>query len=119
MFTEKDTKWDHHPHSDALTIRVRIGSQKIYRVLIDNGSAFNILTYEVYQKMGLLDKDLVPIVGHLYGFTGVSIIVKGLIMLPVILDNKPCMNTWLVDFMVVGQPSTYNAIRGRPILKEM
>lgn len=69
MFTEEDAKWVHHPHSDALVVRVSIGSQNIYMVLVENGSTVNVLTYDVYKKIGFMDKDLISIVGHLYGFT--------------------------------------------------
>lgn len=110
MFTEEDAKWVHHPHSDALVVRVRIGSQNIYRVLVDNGSAVNVLMYDVYKKMGYVDKDLIPTVGHLYGFTGASVSVKGLIRLPITLGDEPCITTQVADFMVVDQPSAYNAI---------
>lgn len=119
MFTEEDAKWVLYTHSDALVVRVRIRSQNIYRVLVDNGSAVNVLTYEVYKKMGFVNKDLIPTVGHLYGFIGASVSVKGLIRLPVTLGDEPCIAIQVTDFMVVDQPSAYNAIVGRPILKEM
>ena len=119
LFTEEDAKWVHHPHADALVVKVKIGTNNIHRVLVDNGSAANILTYDVYGKMGLLDKDLSPPVGHLYGFTGASVAVKGIIRLPVTLGNEPCFTTQVATFTVVDQPCAYNAILGRPILKEM
>lgn len=42
MFTEEDAKWVHHPHSDALVVKIKIGTNKIYRVLVDNGSVANM-----------------------------------------------------------------------------
>ncbi|XP_063946129.1 uncharacterized protein LOC135151543 [Daucus carota subsp. sativus] len=48
MFSEEDARWVHHPHSDALVVKVRIGSNNVHRVLVDNGSATNILSYDAF-----------------------------------------------------------------------
>lgn len=57
--------------------------------------------------------------GYLYGFTGASVSVKGLIRLPITLGDEPCITSMVADSMVADQPSAYNAIMERPILKEM
>lgn len=87
---------------------------------MDNGSVANILTYDVYKKIGFLDKDLSSTSGHLYGFTLVYVSIKGgLIRLPITLGDEPYTTTQVADFMVVDQQCTYNTIIGRPILKTM
>ncbi|XP_074374821.1 uncharacterized protein LOC141715244 [Apium graveolens] len=119
IFTREDVKWVHHPHSDALVVKAKIGTTNIHRVFVDTGSSADVLTYDVYKKMGFLDKDLSPTAGYLYGFTGNSIGIKGLIKLPITLGDEPCMATHVAEFTVVDQPCAYNAIIGRPILKMM
>jgi len=98
---------------------VKIGPSNVHRILVDNGSAVNILTYEVYSKMGYLDKDLLPTENTLYCFSGISVRTKGSIKLPVTMGESPNVATQIAEFMVVDQQSTYNAIIGRPILKDM
>ena len=43
VFTEIDATWVHHPHEDALVFTTKITNSLIHRVLIDSGSAVNIL----------------------------------------------------------------------------
>lgn len=103
----------------ALVVKVNIGSSSVHIVLVDNGSAANVLTYDAYKKMGLLDKYLSPTIGYSYGFNRTLVSVKGSIMLPVTLEEEPYMTSQVTDFMVIDQHSAYNTIIGRPILKEM
>ena len=48
VFTKTDASWVHHPHKDALVITTKIPNNLIHRVLIDNGSAVNILYWSTY-----------------------------------------------------------------------
>ena len=48
VFTEADTKWVHHLHTDALVITVRIANSIVHRMLVDNDSAANILFWDAY-----------------------------------------------------------------------
>ena len=47
-FTEEDARHVHHPHNDALVVKVLIGGTNVHRCLVDNGSSVNILTYDTY-----------------------------------------------------------------------
>ena len=118
-FTEKDAQWVHHPHSDSLVIKVRIGTRNVHRVLCDCGSAVNILLYDAYRKMGLQEKDLLPTIIHVYGFTGDAALVKGMVKLPISLGEEPRIATQIHEFIVVDHNAGYNAIIGISIMKEM
>ncbi|RRT47972.1 hypothetical protein B296_00006592 [Ensete ventricosum] len=48
-------------HDDALVISIRMANAYIKRVLIDTGSSTDILYFNVFQKLGLTDKDLVTL----------------------------------------------------------
>ena len=48
VFTEIDTSWVHHLHEDALFITAKMANSLIHRVLVDSGSAINILCWSAY-----------------------------------------------------------------------
>ena len=43
VFTETDSRWVHHPHTDALVITIRVANSNVHRMLIDNGSVVAII----------------------------------------------------------------------------
>ena len=43
VFTKADVSWVHNPHEDALVITIEIANSLVYRLLVDNRSAINIL----------------------------------------------------------------------------
>ncbi|XP_074342571.1 uncharacterized protein LOC141680172 [Apium graveolens] len=93
VFRENDLKWVHYPHTDALVIKMKIGMVNVHRAMVDTGSSPDVLTYDAYKKLGLLDRELTSTGGHLYGFTGNSIGVKGTIWLPVTIGEEPYVAT--------------------------
>ena len=48
-FTEEDARRLHHPHDDALVVRIRVGDYNTHWVLVDNESSAVILYYLVFQ----------------------------------------------------------------------
>ena len=50
IFTEADPKRVHHPHIDALVITVRVANSNVHGMLVDNGSAIDILYWDAYKK---------------------------------------------------------------------
>ncbi|XP_074327396.1 uncharacterized protein LOC141665315 [Apium graveolens] len=69
-FREADARHVYHLHNDALVVNSLIGGANVYKMLVDNGSSVNILAYSTYQKMGLVDSELLPCYNDVYGFTG-------------------------------------------------
>ncbi|KAM6583540.1 hypothetical protein CsatB_010542 [Cannabis sativa] len=118
-FMESDARWVHHPHSDALVIVANIGGDNVHRILVDNGSSMNLLNFQAFKQMGLQEKDLRPMTSSIYGFSGDVITIKGMIKLPITLGTAPVTAKSMADFAVIDQYSAYNAVIGRPILKEM
>ena len=51
-FTERNARWVHHPLHDALVITAKVGNNNVHRMLVDNGSATNILYLNAFNKMG-------------------------------------------------------------------
>lgn len=69
VFTEADRRWVHHPHNDALVITKKIENNNVHRMLVDNGSAVDILYLNTYKRMSVNKSDLQPCASSLYGFT--------------------------------------------------
>ncbi|RZR97828.1 hypothetical protein BHM03_00027083, partial [Ensete ventricosum] len=106
-------------HDNTLVISVQIANARVKRVMVDTGSSADILYFGVFQKLGLTDKDLLPVVTTLTGFTGDLVSPVGTTVLPIIVGEEPRSKTLLVSFIVVALPSAYNAIIGRPTLNKL
>ncbi|PON72723.1 hypothetical protein TorRG33x02_251180, partial [Trema orientale] len=118
-FTEGDVRLVHHPHNDALMIKAKVRNSNLYRILVDNGSAADILYLDAYKKMGLNEDLLRPVVTPLYGFTGDFLIPRSAISLPITVGDEPRISTVITEFLVVDWPFAFNAVIGRPTLKNL
>ncbi|XP_074360580.1 uncharacterized protein LOC141700792 [Apium graveolens] len=116
-FKEKESRWVHHPHNDALVITMLIGAMNVHRVFLDNGSSTNILYYSTYKKLGFPDSDMYFEDAHVYGFTGEAVRVMGSVRLPVTLGEGALSVTQMIDFKVLDQDSAHNVLVGRPWLR--
>lgn len=91
----------------------QIGTNKVKKIMVDNGSSVDILYQNAYLRMDLGDRKIgdakdVP----LYGFTGNEVKVVGVIDLPVLFGSPSCQSWKMVKFHVVNDISSYNAILG-------
>ncbi|XP_074369743.1 uncharacterized protein LOC141711234 [Apium graveolens] len=116
-FRERESRWVHHPHNDALVTTMLIGAMNVHRVFLDNGSSANILYYSTYKKLGFPDNDMYFEDAHVYGFTGEAVRVMGSVRLPVILGEGALSVTQMIDFKVLDQDSAHNVLVGRPWLR--
>ena len=80
------------------------------RVIVDQGSATEIMYSDLFKGLNLRTEDLVPYSSPLVSFEGKVIIPKGQIRLPVQTDSEMME----VDFIVVDAYSPYTAIVARP-----
>ena len=111
-FSDKDKIRTIQPHDDALVITLRIGGYDVKRVMVDQGSAAEIMYLDLYKGLSLRAENLMPYSSPLVSFEGKVIIPKGQIRLPVQIGSE----TVEVDFIVVGAYSPYTAIVARPWL---
>ena len=95
-----------------------IANNNVHKILVDNGSSVDILYFQMFERMGLKVNDLKPSPNPLYGFTGDSGVPLGVISLPMILGEYPRQSCVMADFLVIDQPSAFNAVLGRPSLRE-
>ena len=111
-FSDEDKIGTIQPHDDALVITLRIGGYDVKRVMMDQGSATEIMYPDLYKGLSLSAEDLTPYSSPLVSFEGKVIIPKGQIRLPVQTGSE----TVEVDFIVVDAYSLYTVIDARPWL---
>ena len=109
-FSDEDKIRTIQPHDDALVITLRIGGYVVKRVIVDQGSAAEIMYPDLYKGLNLKAEDLMPYSSPLVSFEGKIIIPKGQVKLPVQTGSKVVE----VDFIVVDAYSPYTAIIARP-----
>ncbi|XP_030970646.1 uncharacterized protein LOC115991030 [Quercus lobata] len=109
-FTEEDKQGTIQPHDDALVVTLRIGGYDVKRILVDQGSAVEVMYPNLYKGLNLKQEDLSPYDYPLVSFEGKIVIPKGMIKLPVQTDSDVVE----VNFIVVDAYSPYTAIVARP-----
>ncbi|MQM18851.1 hypothetical protein Taro_051848 [Colocasia esculenta] len=115
-FSDEDLVGVATPHTDALVVSDTINHCNVRRILVDNGSAPDVLAYDCFVLMGLKTDQLTPIGSPLFGFSGVSVQPMGRVRLPITLGTAPKTVTKVVDFLVINNMPSYNAILGRGLI---
>ena len=82
-FSDEDKVGTIQPHDDALVITLRIRGYDVKRVMVDQGSAAEIMYPDLYKGLSLRAEDRTPYSSPLVSFEGNIIIPKGQIRLPV------------------------------------
>ena len=80
------------------------------RVLIDQGSAMEIMYPDLYNRLNLRPEDLTAYDSPLVSFEGKTVTPRGQIRLPIQIGSDVVE----VDFIVVDTYSLYTAIVARP-----
>ncbi|MQM18035.1 hypothetical protein Taro_051021 [Colocasia esculenta] len=112
-FSDEDLVGVTTPHTDALVISATINHCNVRRILVDNGSAPDVLAYDCFILMGLKADQLTPVNSPLFGLSGVSVQPMGRVRLPITLGTAPKIVTKIVDFLVINNMPGYNAILSR------
>ena len=76
-FSDEDKIGTIQPHNDALVITLRIGGYDVKRLMVDQGSATEIMYLDLYKGLSLSAEDLTPYSSPLVSFKGKVIIPKG------------------------------------------
>ena len=110
-FSPLDTDIVQESGNDPIVFSAIINTFLVERILIDDGSAVEVLMWKAFKEMGLEESQLKPS-GPIYGFANQPIRPKGTITLPITNGQGEHTTTVTTDFLVVDQPSAYNAIIG-------
>ncbi|XP_030970258.1 uncharacterized protein LOC115990582 [Quercus lobata] len=111
-FSDEDKIGTIQPHNDALVVTLRIGGFDVKRVLVDQGSAVEVMYPDLYKELNLRPKDLTAYDSPLVSFKGKTVTPKGQIRLPIQTRSEVVE----MDFIVVDAYSPYTAIMARPWL---
>ncbi|XP_065633726.1 uncharacterized protein LOC136069298 [Quercus suber] len=111
-FSEEDKRGTIQPHDDALVVTIRIRGYDVRRVMVDEGSAAEVMYPDLFRGLNLKSEDLTAYSSPLVGFEGRSVVPVGMIRLPV----QTGLEVAEVDFIMVDAFSSYTAILGRPWL---
>ena len=76
-FSDEDKGGTIQPHDDALVVTLRIGGFDVKRVLVDPGSAVEIMYPDLYKGLNLKPEDLTAYDSPLISFEGRTIVSKG------------------------------------------
>ena len=109
-FSNEDKLGTLQPHDDALVVTLRIGGYDVKRVLLDQGSAVEVMYPDLYKGLNLKPEELSAYDSPLVSFEGKTFILKGMIRLPIQTDSDVVE----VDFIVVDAYFPYTAIVARP-----
>ena len=102
-----------------MVIIARLANKNDHRLILDDGSAIDILYLDAYKRLGLTDNELNPTTSLLYGFTVDHLISRGTAMLTMTVREHPRVLTVVAKFRVVDFPSAINGTIGRPPLKAL
>ena len=111
-FLDEDKLRTIQPHDDVLVVTLRISGYNVRRVMIQQGSAVEIMYHDLFKRLNLKPENLTTYSSPLVGFEGKMVIPKGQIRLPMQTGSDVVE----VDFIVVDTFSPYTAIMGRPWL---
>ena len=82
-FSDADKQGTIQPHDDALVATLRIGGYDVKRVIVNQGSAAEIMYPDLFKGLGLKPEDLTTYSSPLVSFEGKMVVPKGQIRLPV------------------------------------
>ena len=78
-FSDEDKRGTIQPHDDALVVTLRIGGYDIRSVMIDEGSAAEVMYPDLYRGLNLTPQDLTTYSSPLVSFEGRPVILMGMI----------------------------------------
>ncbi|XP_074377826.1 uncharacterized protein LOC141719351 [Apium graveolens] len=115
IFDESNKKNIREPQQVGLVISLPVGNCLIKRILVDNGSATNIMMLSTLTQMGLEESDMIKKLTTLVGFSGETKHTLGEITLPIYAQGV----NLLEKFCIIDVDSSYNIIMGRPWIHKL
>jgi hypothetical protein len=112
-FSQEDLQLKDYPHNDAMVISCVIKGFLVHNVLVDTGSATDIIFTKAFRQMQEPDDKIHDATHPLCGFGGKQIVALGKITMPVTFGYDHNTRTEQVVFDIVDMEYPYNAIIGR------
>ena len=105
-FSNEDKAGTIQPHDDTLVVTLKIEGYDVRWVLVNQGSAVEIMYPDLYNGLNLKPEDLTTCESPLVSFKGKTAIPKGQIRLPVQTDSEVVE----VVFIVIDSYSLYTVL---------
>ena len=87
-FSDEDKIGTIQPHDDALVVTLRIGGFDVKRVLVDQGSAVEVMFPDLYRGLNLKPEDLTAYDSPLVSFEGKTVTPRGQIRLLIQIGGR-------------------------------
>jgi hypothetical protein len=115
-FSQEDLQLKDYPHNDAMVISCVIKGFLVHNVLVDTGSAADIIFAKAFRKMQEREDKIHDATHPFCGFGGRQIVALGKITMSVTFVYVHNKRTEHVVFDIVDMEYPYNAIIGRETL---
>ena len=76
-FSDEDKIETIQPHNNALVVTLRIGGYDVKKVLVDQGSAMEVMYHDLYKELNLKLKNLTAYDSPLVSFEGKTVTPRG------------------------------------------
>jgi hypothetical protein len=116
IFSQEDLQVKDYPHNDAMVISCVIKGFLVHNVLVDTGSATDIIFAKALRQMQEPENKIHDATHPLCGFGGRHIMALGKITVPVTFGYVHNTRTEQIVFDIVDMEYPYNAIIGRGTL---
>jgi hypothetical protein len=115
-FSQEDLLLKYYPHNDAMVISCVIKGFLVHNVLVDTGSAADIIFAKAFRQIQEPEDKIHDATHPLCGFGGRQIVALGKITMSVTFDYVHNTRTEQVVFDIIDMEYPYNAIIGRGML---
>jgi hypothetical protein len=115
-FSQEDLQLKDYPHNDAMVISYVIKGFLVHNVLVDTGSAADIIFTKAFRQMQEPEDRIHDATHPLCGFGGMQIVALGKITMSVTFGYVHNTRTEQVVFDIVDMEYPYNAIIGRGMI---
>jgi hypothetical protein len=115
-FSQEDLQLKDYPHNDAMVMSCVIKGFLVHNVLVDTGSAADIIFAKAFRQMQEPEDKIHDATHPLCGFGGRQIVALGKITMSVTFGYVQNTRTEQVVFGIVDMEYPYNAIIGRGTL---
>jgi hypothetical protein len=115
-FSQEDLQLNDYPHNDAMVISCVIKGFLVHNVLVDTGSAADIIFAKAFRQMQEPEDKIHDATHPLCGFRGRQITALGKITMPVTFGFVHNTRTEQIIFDIIDMKYPYNAIIGRGTL---
>ncbi|GKV40237.1 hypothetical protein SLEP1_g47906 [Rubroshorea leprosula] len=109
-FTSADLETIVTPHNDPLVTSITINNCEVQRVLVDTGSAPDIMYFHCFESLGLDPALLQQYDGPIYGFNNQPVPVEGVLTMNVAFGSGRSYVTPSVMFLVIKMASSFNVV---------